>query len=1042
MSERILKALMQLFAILAKADDEASIANGRLIVLAFLKSQLNSELVQEYLALYDEFLEQHHKISDSAKSKKRTSVNSVKVLRICTQINEELLQRQKLIVLIRLIEFINANGEVGEQELEFVETVAQTFNVEDIEYKSLIEFVNYKQDSLFSPEKVLVVDGNDDNGTSRLHLKQEGLSGQFRVMCVESIGMYIIKYYGKADLYLNGQSINNDKVHILTQGSSIRGSKIKPLYFSDIVSKFLTSGSQSKIIFESHDVEYRFKSGKLGVRGLRLNEESGSLIGIMGGSGAGKSTVLNILNGNEIPSAGKVTINGIDIHNEKNKIQGVIGHVSQDDLLIEELTVYQNLFYNAKLCFANKTDEEVKVMVLDLLTDIGLQDTIDLKVGSPLEKTISGGQRKRLNIALELIREPAVLFVDEPTSGLSSRDSENIMDLLKELSLKGKLVFVVIHQPSSDIFKMFDKLLILDLGGFPIYYGNPVESVIYFKTLIQHVNANESECITCGNVNPEQIFNIIETKVLDEYGNETLNRRVAPKEWNDFFKERLNPPLRTESSDVEIPESTFKKPTKLQQFKVFITRDVLSKLTNKQYMIINFLETPVLAFILSFLVKFYNTDISNTIGYKYSENENMPAYILMGVVIALFVGLTVSAEEIIKDRRIQKRESFLNLSKGSYISSKITIMFTLSAIQTATFVLLGNTMLGIKGMYLDYWFVLFTTSCFANMLGLNISASFNSAITIYILIPFLIIPQLILSGVIVKFEKLNPVIASQTTVPFWGEVMASRWAFEALAVNQYKNNAYQKPIYKLEKLKSVSGFLKDLWIPKLRAKLDECQNNFPYQSTKQHDDFLYNLNFIKNEIEEKNASNCPIKFTKVEMLNEGEFNASLIASLKSYFDEFYGFQKRKFNAANTQEDAIVNKLTLTDTQRESYAKLKEQCDNEQLTSLVKNSSELTKIIEFNDKLIQRCDPIYYDPSRSQFLRAHFFAPRKSLFGVYYDTFWVNMGVVWFMSLILIFTLYFDVLKKFLDSFEAISDRIKFIRKKGAERLKKKKLVAV
>ena len=144
-----------------------------------------------------------------------------------------------------------------------------------------------------------------------------------------------------------------------------------------------------------------------------------------------------------------------------------------------------------------------------MLMSIGLYEIKDLKVGSPLNKKISGGQRKRLNIALELIREPSVLFVDEPTSGLSSRDSENIMDLLNELSLKGKLVFVVIHQPSSEIFKMFDNLMILDTGGFQIYYGNPVDSVIYFKEAIKHEGANESECQSCGNVNPELIFNII-----------------------------------------------------------------------------------------------------------------------------------------------------------------------------------------------------------------------------------------------------------------------------------------------------------------------------------------------------------------------------------------------------------------------------------------------------------------------------------------------------------------------------------------------------
>ena len=213
--------------------------------------------------------------------------------------------------------------------------------------------------------------------------------------------------------------------------------------------------------------------------------------------------------------------------------------MSQDDLLIEELTVYENLFYNAKLCFGNLSDEEISKNCLNLLSSIGLSETRNLKVGSPLEKTISGGQRKRLNISLELIRQPSVLFVDEPTSGLSSRDSENIMDLLKELALKGKLIFVVIHQPSSDIYKMFDKLMILDVGGYPIYYGNPVEAVSYFKHLVNHVNAEESECIHCGNVNPEQIFNIIESKVLDEYGNLTFNRKVNPSIWNKHYKELI-----------------------------------------------------------------------------------------------------------------------------------------------------------------------------------------------------------------------------------------------------------------------------------------------------------------------------------------------------------------------------------------------------------------------------------------------------------------------------------------------------------------------
>ncbi|MGZ4060371.1 MAG: ATP-binding cassette domain-containing protein, partial [Bacteroidia bacterium] len=875
MSERILKALMQMFAIIARVDGIND--NGRLIVQSFLKQQLNQELVDQYLAIFDEFLEAHHQVTKKKDgTAKRTSLNSVKVLKICTQINAELAQVQKVVVLIRLIEFINSNEEIAEQEMEFVTTVAETFNIEDEEFKSCMQFVRAGVNNVPDSPRILVIDNNTvHNYKETKHIYAEGVSGQARVLWVPSVNMYALLYFGKSELLLNGQILTQGKVFILTPGSSLRSSKVKPVYYSDILSCFMSDTSRAKVSFVVKNLEYKFKGGKLGLRDINFSEDSGKLIGIMGGSGAGKSTLLNVLNSNEIPSGGSVKINGINIHTEKDKIEGVIGMVSQDDLLIEELTVFQNLFYNAKLCFGNKPDKEISEMVVSVLTSIGLIETRDLKVGSPLEKTISGGQRKRLNIALELIREPSVLFVDEPTSGLSSRDSENIMDLLKELALKGKLVFVVIHQPSSDIFKMFDKLMILDVGGYPIYYGNPVDSVIYFKTVVNHVNSNESECVECGNVNPEQVFNIIESKVLDEYGNITRNRKISPAEWNVHYKEKIEKAIEEVEVITEIPESTFKVPNKFKQFKVFLTRDVLSKLTNTQYISINLLEAPVLAFILAYFIKFVNLDLSNKVGYTYRENENIIIYMFMAVVVALFIGLTVSAEEIIRDRKIQKRESFLNLSKGSYLWSKIIIMFTLSAIQAILFILVGNTVLGIKGMTEPYWVILFSSFCFANMLGLNISASFNSAVTIYILIPILIIPQLLFSGVMVKFDKLNPLITSQNVVPVVGDMMASRWAFEALAVKQFKENAFNKKTYKYDKAIHIATYKKDYWLPAMITKLGNCDADYKKPESRQ--EVIDALKMIQNEIrkELKVPGNEKLKCGGLEGLNIATFGPTV-----------------------------------------------------------------------------------------------------------------------------------------------------------------------
>ncbi|MFO7600740.1 MAG: ATP-binding cassette domain-containing protein, partial [Candidatus Desulfacyla sp.] len=310
------------------------------------------------------------------------------------------------------------------------------------------------------------------------------------------------RYSGNEDLFLNGLTIHKDRIYHFSKGSTIKVPKGKPLYYSDVASHFLSELVENHISFTVKNIEYHFRNGDKGLQNINFSAIQGNLIGILGASGSGKTTLLNVLSGINKPSSGEVLVNGINVHEESEELNGVIGYVPQDDLLIEELTVFENLYYSAKLCFRDMEEAGILQKVKTVLANFGLENKENLKVGSPFNKTISGGQRKRLNIALELIREPSVLFVDEPTSGLSSRDSENVMDLLRELTLKGKLIFVVIHQPSSEIFKMFDNVMILDAGGYMVYSGNPVEAVMYFKRLDAQINQDMGECPVCGNVNP------------------------------------------------------------------------------------------------------------------------------------------------------------------------------------------------------------------------------------------------------------------------------------------------------------------------------------------------------------------------------------------------------------------------------------------------------------------------------------------------------------------------------------------------------------
>jgi ABC-type multidrug transport system ATPase subunit len=1018
MSEGILKALIQLFALIAFPHKDN--LSRRNIVTNFLNQQLNNQKVKEYLDIYEKYYQEHvsklAKLQKSVIERNTLTANSVKALKISNDINKELTHYQKLIVIIQLIEFLKSGIEISHFERDFVYTIAQTFHIDDDEYKLMEHFVIGDLQKSVNNKNILLINNLEqpDNKICR-HLRWPNIKAEIQILRIDSANLYLLKLNNKHEINVNGQLLNTERIHILTPGCSLRNNRIDPIYYSDVVRKFTSDNISSPISFNVKNISYKFKNRIVGIQPLSFYSQSGKLVGIMGASGAGKSTLTNILSGIYKPAKGYVKINDIDIHKNHDQIEGLIGYVSQDDLLMENLTVYENLFYNAKLCFGDYSEYKINKRVSKLLSSLGLYDIKDMKVGSPLNKKISGGQRKRLNIALELIREPAVLFLDEPTSGLSSRDSANILDLLKELSLKGKLVFVVIHQPSSDIFKMFNQLLVLDTGGYLIYDGDPVESINYFKASINQANYQESECHTCGNVNPEQVLNIVSSQVIDEYGSFTGNRKIEPSEWaNRFQLEKNKHTIHTEEKITSLPSINFKIPNRLKQFFVFVKRDILSKITNTQYLVINLFESPLLALLLASIIKFYNVDAASNQGYTFQDNPNVVVYIIMAVIIALFVGLTVSAEEIISDRKILKREEFLNLSRLSYLLSKFAILTFISAIQTCLFVLIGNSIIEIKGMFFEYWLILFSASVFSNILGLIISDSFKHAVNIYILIPFLIIPQIILSGVFISYEHLNPKFSNPEKIPWYGEMITARWAFEALTVNQFKNNAYEKEFYVYDKIKSEASFKKEYWIPTLLAKLDHSLKIYQNHDTEK---LASTLNLIKNEIIQENKFGLiKDEFQTIHSLNTKNFDFDYYHKIQDYLKSKKVAYVNLFNKTDELLDQKKKALTGTDEQRKAFNDLKQQNFNLELERFVRNSNNIftKQIIEHKGKLLQKSDPIFKEP-QNNYLLSHFLSPHKKLASFKVDTLWANTLVIWLFNLILFIILYSGFIKFILNN---------------------------
>jgi ABC-type multidrug transport system ATPase subunit/uncharacterized tellurite resistance protein B-like protein len=1022
MSEELLRAVVQLFAIVAKeriTDDE------RQNIKDFLGLHLNQESIKYYLSLFDDFCKENKRLASNDLSNVDEATMQfvddwAQIMQISKKVNQALTTQQKAVLVIKIIELVFADGTLSERQSNLIFYIGEALRIPMKDLRAMQLFVIGQDVEELSTRNILVIDeGSGDHSHPGPRIISKNLTGLIAILRLQDIETYFVKYLGITSLYLNSVPLRSRKIDVLPTGSTIRGSKIAPIYYSDIVGEFLTEENKAPISLTAEHLFYHFKSGRAGLQNINIAEHGGKLIGVMGASGSGKSTLLHVLNGSEKPSSGRVLINGVDVHRQTEKIEGVIGFIPQDDLLVEELTVFQNLFFSAQLCFGHYSEKELQVLVERVLLSLGLSEIRNLKVGSPLHKTISGGQRKRLNIGLELLREPSVLFVDEPTSGLSSRDSENIMDLLKELTLRGKMIFVVIHQPSSDIFKMFDTLIILDVGGFQIYYGNPQESVNYFQEIVNAANKTPGACPECGNINPEQVFNIIETRVVNEYGRFTHTRKISPGQWYQYFKSKVKIP-KVQSAAEALP-AVQKIPNRLKQFRVFVKRDVTAKVANSQYMVVNSLLTPILALFIAYFVKYYDAVGVVNPRYTFYHNNNIPIYFFMSVVVALFVGLIISAEEIFRDRKLLKRERYLNLSKGSYLMSKVVILMGISAIQTICFVLIGNWILEIPWSETRYWMILFSCAVFANMLGLNISSAFNSAVAIYILIPILIIPQLLMSGVVIKFDKFNPNVGSPNGIPWLGETMASRWAFEAYMVTQFKDNRFEKEFFELDRRDAMSRYKRLYYIPTLETKLAQIVNARPHWRNKNpNNPILPAMNLLRGEISRELQNLPPGTFTDIEKLSIGQFDSTVYNNTAAFLKTLAAFYQNRISRTATEKEAIVNARTSTPQGLEAFETMRERYQNKAVSDMVQNSIEETRIVEWQGQLVQKLYPIYLDDTRpvhSMDFRAPFYSPVKYMFGRYWNTLYFNISVIWAMSIVFYITLYYELFKRIVNGVE-------------------------
>lgn len=939
MNDIILSGLLSLFA-LYNTKEGSDRAISRKVLANYLSHHFGVKDVESSMEFYDNLILAYEAKTDE----ERTVVARDVSLRI----RERLSSEDRVLMAIRFIEicFISHRGADEPEEFRHI---VQNFGLDGSYFEDLNAFVTGRSVS----DKVKTLPYS--NGT-------------VRTLLLDEYDQLVFSYYGEEKVWYNDVPVLPGSFLIWQRSGILKSRSGKPLYYYNVMTPYkMTGGDKPKLKLRGNNVDFHFDKGVGGIHNFTFNLYGGELVAIMGGSGTGKTTLLSLLNGSLHPQKGEISINGHSI--DEPDAKALIGFVPQDDLLIEELTVYENLMFTAKLCFAGLKEEMLDAKVMSLLHDLGLEAARDLKAGSAINKFISGGQRKRLNIALELIREPDVLFLDEPTSGLSSADTAAVVNLLREQAYRGKLIIANIHQPSSDVFKLFDRLWVLDKGGYPVYDGNPIEAVTYFKRAAEYADADTSTCPTCGNVNPEVILDIIEEKTINDKGIVTDKRKKSPQEWHELYLKNVP---KAKNKLEELPKTDQHRPSALKQMLIFFHRNLKAKLTDRQWLLITLLEAPVLAVICALLTRYAPIE-----GYSVMANSNFVSYMFMAIIVATFIGMSGSAEEIFKDRALLKREKFLNLSYRSYIWSKIFFMAGVTLIQTFLFLIVGNSIMGVHFLFFEWWLILFVAAMLAALMGLILSQRLKSIVAIYITIPILLIPQILLCGLVVDFKDLNP-RSTTGNVPVIGEIIPSRWAYEALAVTSFTDNDFEKIFFEDEREKYEARYYEVGYLHELKTSLETMHANG------EDIDGSADMSLFVNSM--------PLLMEQCGWPEyTGEYD---YASLKKLYEEagnaLYDRSRRASSTAENSMERLIEEIG-----RDNVVKLKKDNYNLKLEEHLVNAKaeRLVKVID--NHIVPDAGYVFINPV-SHNGRAPFYSGEKIVGNLHIKTLWFNLGIMFLM----------------------------------------------
>ncbi|WP_018638130.1 FHA domain-containing protein [Parafrankia elaeagni] len=546
-------------------------------------------------------------------------------------------------------------------------------------------------------------------------------------------GLQIADLESANGVFVNGRRISRTNVN---QGDVIAiGHHVFQLE-GELLVEYLDSGDVS---FEA-DALNVWAGEKQLMHDMTFKLPGRALLGVVGPSGAGKSTLLNALTGFRPADKGNVRYAGRDMYSEYDELRRRIGYVPQEDLLHTSLTVRRALEFGAELRFPpDTTKAERRQRVDEVLAELGLTQHANTQVSR-----LSGGQRKRTSVALELLTKPTLLYLDEPTSGLDPGMDKNVMESLRKLADDGRTVVVVTHSVAQ--LDLCDYVLVLAPGGYVAYFGPPGDALQFFQAK-----------------DYPDVFLTLEATPGAESAARFRNSR-----W--FVPASITAPSARPAPE-DLP--SIRQQSVASQLITLSRRMMAVVASDKSYLrlIIAF------PFLLGAIPRAIPGDlIAASDG---GPNRDAPTVLLVMTLCACFMGMSNSVREIVKERPIYRRERAIGLSRTAYIGSKIVVLTLITTLQALVF-----TTIGIAGRpmgdglfgfpFLEAAIAVIALSLASAMLGLVISSLVDNADKTMPLLVLITMAQLVFSGGLVAADGTPGLEQVSWIAP-------ARWGFAALA---------------------------------------------------------------------------------------------------------------------------------------------------------------------------------------------------------------------------------------------------------------------